>query len=115
MIYRATALMYLYFTTMGRSGTLDLDSSDKGARFIRTCNIYNIPIVTLVDVPGFMPGLAQEQSGIICHGAKMRFAYAAAAAVPKITMIMRKAYGGACLAAVLSRPRCRHGVCVANG
>jgi propionyl-CoA carboxylase beta chain len=82
---------------MVKAGTLDIDSSDKGARFIRTCNIYNIPIVTLVDVPGFMPGLAQEQGGIIRHGAKMLFAYAAAT-VPKITMIMRKAYGGAYLA-----------------
>jgi len=82
---------------MHKAGTLDIDSSDKGARFIRTCNIYNIPIVTLVDVPGFMPGLAQEQGGIIRHGAKMLFAYAAAT-VPKITMIMRKAYGGAYLA-----------------
>lgn len=83
--------------SMVKAGTLDIDSSDKGARFIRTCNIYNIPIVTLVDVPGFMPGLAQEQGGIIRHGAKMLFAYAAAT-VPKITMIMRKAYGGAYLA-----------------
>lgn len=82
---------------MVKAGVLDIDSSDKGARFIRTCNIYNIPIVTLVDVPGFMPGLAQEQGGIIRHGAKMLFAYAAAT-VPKITMIMRKAYGGAYLA-----------------
>ncbi|TVP81428.1 MAG: acyl-CoA carboxylase subunit beta [Puniceicoccaceae bacterium] len=82
---------------MVRAGTLDIDSSDKGARFIRTCNIYNIPIVTLVDVPGFMPGLAQEQGGIIRHGAKMLFAYAAST-VPKITLIMRKAYGGAYLA-----------------
>ena len=82
---------------MVKAGTLDIDSSDKGARFIRTCNIYNIPIVTLVDVPGFMPGLAQEQGGIIRHGAKMLFAYAAST-VPKITMIMRKAYGGAYLA-----------------
>jgi len=82
---------------MVKAGTLDIDSSDKGARFIRTCNIYNIPIVTLVDVPGFMPGLAQERGGIIRHGAKMLFAYAAAT-VPKITMIMRKAYGGAYLA-----------------
>ena len=82
---------------MVRAGTLDIDSSDKGARFIRTCNIFNIPIVTLVDVPGFMPGLAQEQGGIIRHGAKMLFAYAAST-VPKITLIMRKAYGGAYLA-----------------
>src|SRR5690606_27931909 len=80
-----------------KAGTLDIDSSDKGARFIRFCNIFNIPIVTLVDVPGFMPGLAQEQGGIIRHGAKMLFAYAAAT-VPKITVILRKAYGGAYLA-----------------
>jgi len=82
---------------MVRSGTLDIDSSDKAARFIRFCNLYNIPIVTLVDVPGFMPGVAQEQGGIIRHGAKMLFAYAAAT-VPKITVILRKAYGGAYLA-----------------
>ena len=82
---------------MVRSGTLDIDSSDKAARFIRFCNLYNIPVVTLVDVPGFMPGIAQERGGIIRHGAKMLFAYAAAT-VPKITVIMRKAYGGAYLA-----------------
>ena len=80
-----------------KAGTLDIDSSDKGARFIRFCNIFNIPLVTLVDVPGFMPGVAQERGGIIRHGAKMLFAYAAAT-VPKITVIMRKAYGGAYLA-----------------
>jgi len=80
-----------------KAGTLDIDSSDKGARFIRFCNVFNIPIVTLVDVPGFMPGIAQERGGIIRHGAKMLFAYAAAT-VPKITVIMRKAYGGAYLA-----------------
>ena len=83
--------------SMVKAGTLDIDSSDKAARFIRTANIYNIPIVSLVDIPGFMPGLAQEQGGIIRHGAKMLFAYAAAT-VPKITLIMRKAYGGAYLA-----------------
>ncbi len=82
---------------MVRSGTLDIDTSDKAARFIRFCNLYNIPIVTLVDVPGFMPGIAQERGGIIRHGAKMLFAYAAAT-VPKITVILRKAYGGAYLA-----------------
>ena len=80
-----------------KAGTLDIDSSDKGARFIRFCNVFNIPIVTLVDVPGFMPGVAQERGGIIRHGAKMLFAYAAAT-VPKLTVIMRKAYGGAYLA-----------------
>lgn len=80
-----------------KAGCLDIDASDKGARFVRVCNIYSIPIVTLVDVPGFFPGLAQEQGGIIRHGAKMLFAYAATT-VPKITVIMRKAYGGAYLA-----------------
>ncbi|MDX6766372.1 MAG: acyl-CoA carboxylase subunit beta [Candidatus Methylacidiphilales bacterium] len=80
-----------------KAGTLDIDSSDKAARFIRFCNVFNIPIVTLVDVPGFMPGVQQERGGIIRHGAKMLFAYAAAT-VPKITIIMRKAYGGAYLA-----------------
>jgi propionyl-CoA carboxylase beta chain len=69
----------------------------KGARFIRFCNVFNIPLVTLVDIPGFMPGIQQERGGIIRHGAKMLFAYAAAT-VPKITVILRKAYGGAYLA-----------------
>lgn len=80
-----------------KAGCLDIDASDKGARFVRVCNIYHIPLVTLVDVPGFLPGLAQERGGIIRHGAKMLFAYASAT-VPKITVIMRKAYGGAYLA-----------------
>ncbi len=80
-----------------KAGCLDIDASDKGARFVRVCNIYSIPLVTLVDVPGFLPGLAQERNGIIRHGAKMLFAYAAST-VPKITVIMRKAYGGAYLA-----------------
>ncbi len=80
-----------------KAGCLDIDASDKGARFIRTCNVYGIPLLTLVDVPGYMPGLAQERGGIIRHGAKMLFAYASAT-VPKITVIMRKAYGGAYLA-----------------
>lgn len=80
-----------------KAGCLDIDASDKASRFIRTCNVYNVPIVNLVDVPGFMPGLAQERGGIIRHGAKMLFAYASAT-VPKITLIMRKAYGGAYLA-----------------
>ncbi|GAB4250955.1 MAG: acyl-CoA carboxylase subunit beta [Candidatus Methylacidiphilales bacterium] len=80
-----------------KAGTLDIDASDKAARFIRLCNIFNIPIVSLVDVPGFLPGVAQERGGIIRHGAKMLFAYAAAT-VPKITLILRKAYGGAYLA-----------------
>ncbi len=80
-----------------KAGTLDIDSSDKAARFIRFCNVFNIPLVTLVDVPGFLPGVAQERGGIIRHGAKMLFAYAAATC-PKITVILRKAYGGAYLA-----------------
>ena len=80
-----------------KAGALDIDSSDKAARFIRFCNVFNIPIVTLVDVPGFLPGVQQERGGIIRHGAKMLFAYASAT-VPKITVIMRKAYGGAYLA-----------------
>ncbi|MBJ6802385.1 acyl-CoA carboxylase subunit beta [Geomonas propionica] len=79
------------------AGALDINASDKGARFVRFCNAFNIPLVTLVDVPGFLPGVQQEQGGIIRHGAKMLFAYSAAT-VPKITVIMRKAYGGAFLA-----------------
>ena len=67
---------------MVKAGTLDVDSSDKGARFIRFCNAFNVPIISLVDIPGFMPGLAQERGGIIRHGAKMLFSYAAAT-VPK--------------------------------
>ena len=82
---------------MVQSGALDIDSSDKGARFIRFCNAFNIPIVNLVDVPGFMPGVQQEQGGIIRHGAKMLFAYASAT-VPKITVITRRAYGGSYIA-----------------
>ena len=80
-----------------KAGCIDIDSSDKAARFIRVCNIYSIPLLSLVDVPGFMPGLAQERGGIIRHGAKMLFAWASGT-VPKITLICRKAYGGAYLA-----------------
>ncbi len=80
-----------------KAGVLDIDASDKGARFVRFCNVFNIPIITLVDVPGFLPGVQQEKGGIIRHGAKMLFAYAAAT-VPKLTLILRKAYGGAYLA-----------------
>ncbi len=76
------------------AGCLDLHASDKAARFIRFCDAFNIPIISLVDVPGYLPGLHQEQSGIIRHGAKLLFAYAEAT-VPKITMVLRKAYGGA--------------------
>ncbi|MCA9727406.1 MAG: acyl-CoA carboxylase subunit beta [Candidatus Eisenbacteria bacterium] len=79
------------------AGSIDIDASDKAARFVRTCNVYNIPVVTLVDVPGFLPGVAQEHGGIIRHGAKMLFSYSAAT-VPKLTVILRKAYGGAYLA-----------------
>ncbi|CAG8573452.1 6660_t:CDS:10 [Paraglomus occultum] len=76
------------------SGVLDINSSIKGARFVRFCDAFNIPIITLVDVPGFLPGTAQEHNGIIRHGAKLLYAYAEAT-VPKITIITRKAYGGA--------------------
>ena len=76
------------------AGCLDNDSSRKAARFVRFCDAFNIPILTLVDVPGFMPGTAQEYGGIIKHGAKLLFAYAEAT-TPKVTLITRKAYGGA--------------------
>jgi len=76
------------------AGVLDIDSSVKGARFVRFCDCFNIPILTFVDVPGFLPGTAQESGGIIRHGAKLMFAYAEAT-VPKITVVLRKAYGGA--------------------
>jgi acetyl-CoA carboxylase carboxyltransferase component len=79
------------------AGALDINASDKGARFIRFCNVFNIPLVTLVDVPGFLPGIDQERGGIIRHGAKLLYAYASAT-VPKITIILRKAYGGSYLA-----------------
>ena len=77
-----------------QAGCLDIKSSIKAGRFVRFCDAFNIPIVTFVDVPGFMPGSAQEYGGIIKHGAKLLFAYAEAT-VPKITVITRKAYGGA--------------------
>jgi len=76
------------------AGVLDIDSSDKGARFVRFCDAFNIPLLTFVDVPGFMPGTAQEAGGIIRHGAKLLYAYCEAT-VPKLTVITRKAYGGA--------------------
>jgi methylmalonyl-CoA carboxyltransferase 12S subunit len=79
------------------AGVLDINASDKSARFVRYCNAFNIPLLTFVDVPGFLPGVQQEYGGIIRHGAKMLFAYSAAT-VPKITVIVRKAYGGAYLA-----------------
>ena len=73
---------------------LDINASRKAARFVRFCDAFNIPIVTFVDVPGFLPGTAQEYGGIIIHGAKLLFAYGEAT-VPKVTVILRKAYGGA--------------------
>jgi acetyl-CoA carboxylase carboxyltransferase component len=76
------------------AGVIDVDASDKGARFVRFCDCFNIPLVTLVDVPGYMPGTDQEYRGIIRHGAKFLYAYAEAT-VPKVSVIIRKAYGGA--------------------
>ncbi|MDQ1265113.1 MAG: hypothetical protein QG635_263 [Bacteroidota bacterium] len=78
-------------------GAIDIDASDKAARFVRFCNAFNIPLVTFVDVPGFLPGIDEEFRGIIRHGAKMLFSFSAST-VPKITVIIRKAYGGAYLA-----------------
>ncbi|MBZ5583171.1 MAG: acyl-CoA carboxylase subunit beta [Acidobacteriia bacterium] len=79
------------------AGALDINASDKAARFIRFCNAFNIPLVTLVDVPGFLPGVDQEHNGIIRHGAKLLFAYSAST-VPKLTVVIRKAYGGGYIA-----------------
>ncbi len=79
------------------AGVLDINASDKAASFVRFCNAFNIPLLTLVDVPGFLPGVEQERGGIIRHGAKLLFAYSAAT-VPKITVVLRKAYGGAYIA-----------------
>ena len=76
------------------AGVLDIESSTKAARFVRTCDAFNIPLITFEDVPGFLPGTAQEWHGIICHGAKLLYAYCEAT-VPKLTVITRKAYGGA--------------------
>ncbi len=78
-------------------GCIDIDASDKSSRFIRFCNAFNIPLVSFVDVPGFLPGVEQEFGGIIRHGAKMLFSFSAAT-VPKVTIVVRKAYGGAYLA-----------------
>jgi acetyl-CoA carboxylase carboxyltransferase component len=79
------------------AGVLDVDSSDKAARFIRFCDAFNIPIVTFVDLPGYLPGIDQEHNGVIRHGAKLLYAYSEAT-VPKITIILRKAYGGGYIA-----------------
>src|ERR1041384_4670007 len=76
------------------AGTLDIDASEKAARFVRTCDAFNVPVLTFVDVPGFLPGTDQEWNGIIRRGAKLIYAYAEAT-VPLITVITRKAYGGA--------------------
>jgi len=81
---------------MSKAGCLDIDACDKASRFIRFCNAFNIPIINLVDVPGYLPGTDQEWGGIIRHGAKMLYAYSEAT-VPKITLIIRKAYGGSYL------------------
>jgi propionyl-CoA carboxylase beta chain len=76
------------------AGTLDIDAAEKAARFVRTCDAYNIPLVTFVDVPGYLPGVQQEYAGIIRRGAKLLYAYSEAT-VPLVTIITRKAYGGA--------------------
>ncbi|MDG1840176.1 MAG: carboxyl transferase domain-containing protein, partial [Dehalococcoidia bacterium] len=76
------------------AGVLDIDSSRKAARFVQFCDSFNLPVVTLVDVPGYLPGVSQEYGGIIGHGAKLVYAYAAAT-VPKVTLILRKGFGGA--------------------
>ena len=76
------------------AGVLDIDASVKAARFVRFCDCFNVPLVTFVDVPGFLPGVGQEHGGIIKHGAKLLYAYCEAT-VPKVTVITRKAYGGA--------------------
>lgn len=76
------------------AGVLDIAASEKAARFVQTCDAFNIPLVTFVDVPGFLPGTGQEHGGIIRHGAKLLYAYCAAT-VPRIQVIVRKAYGGA--------------------
>ena len=79
------------------AGVLDCDSSDKAARFIRYCDAFNVPLVTLVDLPGYLPGVDQEHAGVIRHGAKVLYAYSEAS-VPKLTVILRKAYGGGYIA-----------------
>jgi acetyl-CoA carboxylase carboxyltransferase component len=79
------------------AGVLDIDASDKAARFVRFCDAFNMPIVTFVDTPGYMPGIGQEHGGIIRHGAKLLYAYSEAT-VPLVTVVVRKAYGGAYIA-----------------
>jgi len=82
---------------MALAGALDIDSSNKAARFIRFCDAFNIPLITFVDTPGYMPGSNQEHNGIIRHGSKLLFSYCEAT-VPKITLVIGKAYGGAYIA-----------------
>lgn len=89
---RAVGIVANQSTTLG--GAIDCDAADKAARFVRTCDCYNIPVISLVDIPAFYPGSKQEQAGIIRHGAKLLYAFAEAT-VPKLCVIMRKAYGGA--------------------
>ena len=79
---------------MHLAGVLDIEASEKAARFVRTCDAFNIPLVTFVDVPGFLPGVDQEHGGIIRHGAKLLYAFCEAT-VPRIQVVTRKAYGGA--------------------
>ena len=95
------------------AGVLDSDASRKAARFVRFCDAFNIPIVTFVDVPGFLPGTAQEYGGLIKHGAKLLFAYAEAT-VPKITVITRKAFGGAYDVMASKTFARRHQLCLAD-
>ena len=92
------------------AGVIDMDTADKGARFIRFCDCFNVPLFTLIDTPGFLPGVAQEHGGIIRHGAKMIYAYAEAS-VPKVSVITRKAYGGAYV--VMSSKHLRGDACFA--
>jgi len=92
--YAPNIVVGLHKFTNYLAGVLDINASRKAARFVRFCDAFNIPIVTLVDVPGFLPGTAQEYGGIILHGAKLLFAYGEAT-VPKVTIVLRKAYGGA--------------------
>jgi acetyl-CoA carboxylase carboxyltransferase component len=87
------------------AGVLDINAADKGGRFIRFCDAFHIPLVTLVDTPGFLPGCEQEHNGIIRHGAKMIYAYAEAT-VPKVAVVLRKAYGGAYIVMSSKHLRC---------
>ena len=96
------------------AGVIDIDASDKMARFIRFCDAFNIPLITFVDSPGFLPGLDQEHGGIIRHGAKIVYAYSEAT-VPKIAVITRKAYGGAYIVMSSKHIRTDLGLRVAHG